>query len=254
MNENGVESSSYSYVESYRMALGRSVSHVINGEEYVSPPIDKGEIVSDLNKSLDMIGSENLNDTLEATFDWVIRNTKLFCGEKDSQGRQISDEEKKEIKDSKNELIDIMNNFIDPGKDETLIIPNSLKTVFDETKTIDQRRVVQDTWRSIEVARQCHVCEQTGKPEVGGLIHLSSVILSSYLKKGSDFAKKWQADYGEESVVEAANFGIVGAVDAIIAVTRDNKEKYPVLDKFFSSKLDIDGEQYNYYDFVDYIK
>ena len=47
---------------------------------------------------------------------------------------------------------------------------------------------------------------------------------------------------------------VIGTVDAIIATVRDNKVRYPIMDKFFSHEVSSGEYKGTYYGFVDYIQ
>ena len=240
----------FSYRKEYRAELVLPITHIIDGKEYIAPPIKKENIVRDLKELLpDQISSkDDLKTTLNTVFDYFLDHAELYCGV-----NRLGDQNlKEEAIQSKNELIDI---FFELTSDKKNInISEPLKQIFDSDFNPSINKIIQNTWRAFEAARQCGACDQTGKPEIGGLMHLTAVLLSSYLKENHSEYLKW-GQKPEDSIKESANPDIFGCVDGVIAATRDNKSKYPTFDKFCSTPVDeIDGVKgCCYYTFAEYI-
>jgi hypothetical protein len=113
----------------------------------------------------------------------------------------------------------------------------------------DIRRGVE---RGIFTAKQCEACEQAD-PVVGAQFHIASAIVTR-LYKESTFTEFWNEAY-KGSPADINNPQTVGLVDLIIIAVRDNKDRFPVLDKFCDSTVKLgegeDAFEGTYYDMVD---
>ena len=237
--------------------------HIFDGIEYTAPEINKDDVymgvyetfekngILDQEKSLN--GEISLSPDLLASsvLDYAMDNSKLFCGVSEDGSEHI-DVNKQETEEAKKEFLDIIHQLI--VEQTGTKIPDSLADVFDKNHKPTVDETIKRAYRGMVTANVCLASEGTNQPEIAGLMHVSSVLLYSYINKDSQLNQIWNDEYLEDGISEGNGPKTIGAVDAIVAVALNNKEKYPVLDKFFSTVIDIGGEQCSFYDFVDYLK
>jgi hypothetical protein len=240
----------------FREAMTTSkMHHAVGMSQAIEvPPINQTLLAESINISFERspLDQKTFEETTLKALDFATQNTIIYSGITaqdfyESNGENISNAQK-----SAEEFTDILSTIVS-GNIQELNLPKPIVEFLSEIKnqpsSYDIRRGVE---RGILTAKQCEACEQVD-PIIGAQFHIASAIMNR-LYGDSAFTKFWNETY-KGSVSEINNPQTVGLVDLIIVTVRDNKERFPVLDKFCGSNLKL-GEGENafegtYYDMVD---
>lgn len=239
-------SNSPSFINIYKEALKTPSTHNINGVDYSVKNIGKGEFYKSIRESLS--DPSDFNKTVADTLNFAVNNSELFCG---VSSQDYYQDKNQNIIGATEELSAIINVLIN-GQGENIKIPSEMKKIFSENKpNVTTDRIINGARRGFKASEKCQVCEQVD-PIIGGTIHVASGILSKIIEPdNSELSQLWQNNYLESSLPELSNPKMVGFVDVLIKVVELNKEKYPNLDKFFGSEVEIPDFKGTYYDMVD---
>jgi hypothetical protein len=236
----------------FREAMTTPKIHRATGmtDEVSVPPIDQKKLANSIDISFDrthLSSSEFYNLSLKA-LNFATQNTQLYSGITAEDFYRANNENISVAQKGAEEFAKILSTIVN-GNIEELNLPKPVSEFLSGEKTqpsaYDVRRGVE---RGILTAKQCEACEQVD-PVIGAQFHIASAILNR-LYGESNLTKFWNETYGENSFNDINNPSTIGLVDLIIVAVRDNKEKFPTLDKFCGSTVELGGEKMTYYDMV----
>ncbi|MFA6185309.1 MAG: hypothetical protein WCT51_00325 [Candidatus Shapirobacteria bacterium] len=237
----------------YKIALKEESPHEINGQKYLAKPLESSVFIKKINNLL-----SNPSDpytTIEESLKFTANNSETFCGLSPENYYKNKEEQESIINGAVSELTQMMAVLIENDY-KNIVIPQQLKKIFSEIKKPTAENIIKGTRRGMKTAEKCHACEQVD-PMVGAMVHTASGILTKIIKTGSNFinsnpdlANLWKDTYFEGSISELSSPKTTGIVDVLIVITERNKEKFPNMDKFFSSNLKLEGFEGTYYDMV----
>lgn len=244
------------WVSPFRYAMTTPKEHQAIGmtEKIVVPPIDPKKLADSIDISFDRTPldvNEFYHLSLKA-LDFATQNTPLYSGITAQDFYQANGEDISVAQKGAKEFADILTTVVS-GNLQELNLPHPvtefLSQIKNQPSAYDIRRGVE---RGILTAKQCEACEQVD-PIIGAQFHIASAIMNR-LYGESNLTEFWNQTYSHSSA-EINNPQTVGLVDLIIVAVRDNKEKFPTLDKFCGSSLKLgQGEDTfsgTYYDIVD---
>lgn len=254
--ETSIETTSWTKL--FKEAMTTSKVHCARGmsDEVSVPPINQQEMAKAIDIPFDR-SPLNLNEfrnlSLKA-LDFATQNTTLYSGITAEDFYRANGEDISIAQKGTEEFTDILTTIIS-GNLQELNLPKPVSEFLSGIKTqpsaYDVRRGVE---RGILTAKQCEACEQAD-PVVGAQFHIASAIMNR-LYGESALTEFWNETY-KDSPADINNPQTVGLVDLIIVAVRDNKDRFPVLDKFCDSFIKLEGEdgevlfEGTYYDMVD---
>lgn len=240
------------WATSFRKAMTTSKEQQIVGipEKVTVYPIDQNRLSNLIDIPCDRtsLTSTEFYDLSLKALGYATQNTVLYSGITAENFYKANNKDISVAKKSTEEFAEILD-IIVSGNTQELNLPNPVTEFLSEIKkqpsAYDIRRGVE---RGILTAKQCENCEQVD-PIIGAQFHIASAIMNR-LYSESTLTKFWNETY-KDSPTEINNPQTVGLEDLIIITVRDNQEKFPTLDKFFGSLVELGEKKMTYYDMVD---
>lgn len=236
-------------VREYRKGLEENSQHKINGQDYSANGMNRVEFYDSIQDSISEYNQSDIYPTIEKVLKFTANNSEVYCGIKPENFYANEKELEFTINGAAQELTIMISSLI-RNDYQGIDFPSQLKEIFKGIKQPTLDDILKGTRSGIKIAEKCHACEQVD-PMVGAMIHTSSTILARVTPWETSFADFWEENYSN-CIFELSNFKKTGIVDALIVMTENNKEKFPKLDKFFGSHLELPESNFSgtYYDMV----
>jgi hypothetical protein len=235
-------------IAAYKKGLSEESQHTItikgeNGQKTEiscsASGLNKEQFYESVQNSVSGFDESDIYPTVEKLLIFTGNNSEAFCGLKPEGFYKTKKEQEFTINGAAKELTKMISILI-KNDYKDIVLPEQLKSIFSGIKEPTREDLLKATRSGIKIAEKCHACEQVD-PMVGAMVHSASTILARVTPWEHAFANFWEDTY-PGTIDELSNPKKTGIVDVLIVMTEKNKDKFPNMDKFFGSHLEIEGE------------